>query len=220
MSCLSEREGSVTLVKPRGVCKRGLLSVGLVVVLASVAWAERLVVDNFDDGAVPNLLGGDYGAWNRYPDDDTQGCQTAAVPSDAAGTTGSALRLTYDVDSPNAAYCGFWSKLPGLDLRSSQRLVLSLRGDAAAGFTTQLKVELKHEALSPEGEPDAGAMRYATGQHLLKGVTGVWQSFAIPLDAMTGLSDRSRVVELVILVDDMTSTKKTGTLYLDDIAFE
>lgn len=201
-------------------CASGLLTVVLMGCAVSSAWAERLVVDDFDDGSLPNLLGMDYGAWNRYPADDTQGCQTATVPSDAAGTTGSALRLTYDVDSPNAAYCGFWSKLPGLDLRSYQRLVLSLRGDAAAGFTTQLKVELKHEGLSPEGEPDAGAMRYATGQHLLTGVTGAWQSFIIPLDAMSGLSDRSHVVELVILVDDMTSTKTTGTLYLDDIAFE
>lgn len=202
------------------VCTTGLLALVVMGHFVSPAWAERLVVDDFDDGSLPNLLGLDYGAWNRYPDDDTQGCHGSVVASDATSGTGLALRLQYDVDSPNPAYCGFWSTLPALDLRPYRQLVLSLKGDDATGYTTQVKIELKHEQVNAEGEAEAGILTFGTGRYLLKGVTAAWQPFVIPLDAFEGFTDRSRVTELVILFDDMTSTKKVGTLYVDEIAFE
>lgn len=196
------------------------VTAGFLIGLGAVGAAERLVIDHFDDGALPNALGGDYGTWNRYPEDVLQGCQERVDAVNALGGKGYALRIDYDVDSPHPAYCGFWSRLPHLDLRLHQRLTLSLKGDATAGYTTQVKVELKGERLEPS--PDGGEPQTVqeVGQYLLTGITDQWQPFPIPLEAFEGLSDRSRLTELVMLFDDMTSTKKTGVLYLDEIAFE
>ena len=77
---------------------------------------NELVVADFDTGDKPNNIGGDFGAWDKDPNDDTQGTQLTFEPDDALGDqAGYAIRLDYDVDSPNPAYNGFWMKLNGED---------------------------------------------------------------------------------------------------------
>ena len=182
------------------------LSLGLAIGAASVCLASTLVVNDFESGAESNALGGDYGAWNRFPDDHTQNCTTRLVEGGAFNQSAHALRVDYDVDSPNPAFNGFWTKLKELDLRPYQQVSFAIKGDAAAGYTTQVKVELKN------GQE--------IGRYLLKGVTDQWQRVSIPLAQFDGIHDLSRVTEFVMVFDDMTSTTKTGAVYLDDIAFE
>ena len=205
--------------------KTCLIGIGFVMGAANVGWSETLVVSNFDDGSDHNALGGDFGAWNRYPEDTSQGCVTHLDEANGYGGTGTALRIDYDVDSPNPAFCGFWTSLHGIDLRPYHQLVLYVKGDVAKGYTTQIKLELK-----PVQPPPDTSQEPATGQepeaeqvrprYLLKRITDQWQRFVIPLESFEGLRDRSSMKELVIIFDDMNSTKKTGTLYLDEIAFE
>ena len=190
---------------------------GVLVVCASLAgfagvgWAVEstgsLLVDDFDRGEKPNALGGDFGAWDKDPSDPTQKCTNAFDKEHAYGGVGYALRLDYDVDSPNPAYNGFWMKLQKTDVTSYKKLTLYVRGDQAKGFTNQIKLELKNS-------------KKEVGRYLLKGLTEQWQKVTIPLSQFVGITDWKGMDEFVVVFDDITSTKKAGTIYLDEIAFE
>lgn len=186
----------------RAVLLAGIVALGL----AQTASAEMLLLDNFNKGEKPNALGGDYGAWNKDENDPTQWCVNSFDKTNAYGGAGYALKLDYDVDSPNPAYNGFWSKLQGADVRAYKKLNLYVKGDAARGFTSQIKLELKNEK--------------ETGRYLLTGITDQWQKFSIPLTEFKNLTDLSKLTEFVIVFDDITSNKKVGTIYIDEITFE
>jgi len=163
-------------------------------------------VDDFNRGEKPNALGGDYGAWNKDESDPTQKCVNSYDKANAYGGVGYALRLDYDVDSPNPAYNGFWMKLQNANLTGYKNLVLYVKGDPTRGYTTQIKLELKNGK--------------EVGKYTLKSITDQWQGFSIPLKDFVGLTDLSALTEFVVVFDDLTSTKKVGTIYLDEISFE
>jgi len=185
---------------------RGLSGLLLVVGMATASWADVVLVDDFDDGKKPNVLGGDLGAWNKDPADPTQYCRDSFDQANAIGGFGYSLRLDYDVDSPNPAYNGFWTKLQNLDLRPYKALSFYIKGDARKGYTDQIKVELKNDK--------------ERGTYVVKGITEQWQKVSVPLAEFDGLSDWSKMTELVIVFDDITATRKIGTLYFDEIMFE
>ena len=176
-------------------------------VSASRSWAQGLVLDTFNAGSKPNALGGDFGSWNVDPQDRTQYTRDSFNQPNALGGSGYCLRLDYDVDSPNPAYNGFWSKLNRVDLRSYQALTFYVKGDSHRGFTRTFRIELKNV----HGE---------TGRTLVQGVTNQWQAVRVPLGAFAGLTDWRRMTEFVIVFDDLTTEPKTGTLYLDELVFE
>jgi len=185
----------------------GLLLAGSLLVAATgAASAATLLVDDFNRGEKPNALGGDYGAWNKDESDPTQKCMNSFDKSNAYGGAGYALKLDYDVDSPNPAYNGFWMKLQGTNVNGYKNLVLYVKGDPSRGYTPQIKLELKNGS--------------EVGKYLLKGITDDWQQVSIPLKEFAGLSDLSDLTEFVVVFDDLTSTKKVGTIYLDEISFE
>lgn len=166
-----------------------------------------LFIDDFNDGEKPNLIGGNYGGWNRDPLDETQGCiEEFSLENHGVGS-GISVKLTYDVESPNPAFNGFWMRLNELDVSQYRELVFHLKGDKQAGFTTRLKVELKNNV---RGER-AGV--------IVDGITENWTRFRIPLNQFLQISDWTRVSELVIVFDDELATKKTGAIYLDDVYF-
>ena len=179
---------------------------GLLVAATSAASAATLLVDDFNRGEKPNALGGDYGAWNKDESDPTQKCTNSFDKPNAYGGAGYALKLDYDVDSPNPAYNGFWMKLQGTNVTGYKSLVLYVKGDAGRGYTSQIKLELKNGS--------------EVGKYILKGLTDDWQQVSIPLKEFAGLSDLSGLTEFVVVFDDLTSTKKVGTIYLDEISFE
>ena len=178
----------------------------LLVGFAGSVWASTLLVDDFDRGEKPNALGGDFGSWDKDPSDPTQKCMISFDKTNAFGGVGYSLKLDYDVDSPNPAYNGFWMKLQGQDVSAYRKLVLYVKGDASRGFTPQIKLELKNGK--------------EVGRYLLKGITDQWQQFTVPLKDFAGVSEWKGMTEFVVVFDDITSTKKVGTIYLDEISFE
>ena len=165
---------------------------------------EALMVADFDAGVAPNNLGGAYGAWDKDPNDDTQSCKEAYSAPGRDGI-GQCLKITYDVDSPNPAYNGFWMKLEGLDLRSYSKLIFWVKGDSKAGFTSRFKVELKNaKEVSP---------------YYISNIGDDWQMIEIPLAAFAKVTDWSKTQELVIVLEDNQVTEKTGVIYVDDIQF-
>jgi len=174
---------------------------------APAAGGKEIIVADFNTGDKPNNLGGDFGSWDKDPNDDTQGCQLSFVEDDALGDkTGYACRLDYDVDSKNPAYNGFWMKLNGLDASAYNTLTFYVKGDAQKGFTKRVKLELKDKNNKPSA-------------YILSGITDKWQKVSIPLSKFRRIDDWKSMNEFVIVFDDINSNPKTGGILVDEIAF-
>jgi len=167
---------------------------------------DELVILDFDTGDKPNNLGGDFGAWDKDPNDETQWCEISfEYGDDAKGLEdGYSLRLSYDVDSPNPAYNGFWTKLEGEDFSGYNTLNLYIKGDAEKGFTKRLKVELKDYQ--------------KTAAYIISGITDSWQKFSIPFEKFRAISDWSSMNEFVVVFDDINSNPKSGSILIDDVS--
>lgn len=169
--------------------------------------ADVLLIDDFNDGEKPNCIGGNYGGWNRDPLDETQGCAEEFSLENHGVGNGVSVKLTYDVDSPNPAFNGFWMKLNEIDLSSYKELVFHVKGDRTLGFTTRIKVELKNSIVGERGAV------------LIDGITEDWTRFRVPLKQFFTINDWTKMSEFVIVFDDEMATKKSGAIYIDDIYF-
>ena len=174
--------------------------------LLALAGSAQLMVADFNSGAKPNNVGGDFGCWIKDPNDPMQGCVEAFDAKDRYGGKGYALRLIYSVASKNPAYGGLWMRLQNLDASRFDALAFRVRGDAGMGYTKTFKVELK-DALDQ------------SSHHYVTSVTDQWQDVVIPLSAFEGMANVHKLKELVIVFEDTTATAKQGVIYLDDIRF-
>ncbi len=188
-----------------------LIAFGLVVAQPAMAAeknANALVIADFDTGDKPNNIGGDFGAWDKDPNDDTQGTQLSFEPDDALGDpAGYSVKLTYDVDSPNPAYNGMWMKLNGENATSYNTLTFYVKGAKDSGFTKRLKVEMKD--MSNKSSP-----------YIVSNITDQWQKVSVPFEKFRRITDWSSMNEFVVVFDDINSSPKQGTVYVDNIAFE
>ncbi len=172
----------------------------------AMAATNELVIADFNTGEKPNNLGGDFGAWNKDPDDTTQKTEMKFESDDALGdTAGYSIRLDYDVDSPNPAYNGFWMKLKGIDATPYNTLTFYMKGDPKVGFTKRVKIELKDASNKPSA-------------YVVANLTDKWQKFAIPFEKFRRIQDWKTMNEFVVVFDDLTSNPKTGAIYIDQIA--
>ncbi len=173
----------------------------------ALAADNELVIADFDTGDKPNNIGGDFGAWDKDPNDETQGAQINFEDTDALGDEyGYALRINYDVDSPNPAYNGFWMKLNAQDATKYNAVSFFIKGDQEAGFTPRIKVELKDKSNQPS-------------PYLLSGVTNEWQKVTIPFDKFRKITDWSALNEFVLVFDDINSNPKQGAIFVDQVTF-
>jgi len=182
-----------------------ILVVSMAFVVAGSGNAAILKVADFDSGSKPNNLGGDFGAWNRDETDLTQMCADSFSSEVKYGDKGYSLKLAYDVDSPNPAYNGFWTRLQNQNLSDYKELVFFVKGDEEKGFTPRFKVELKNPT--------------QVGSFLVTGVTSEWQKMVIPFQKFKAITDWSQMTEFVVVFDDLTSNPKEGVIYIDDIYF-
>ncbi len=183
------------------VCVITLLTV---VILPLSASAETVLAD-FNSGSSPNNVGGGLGAWDKDPQDSTQTCRESFDSMVKNGNSGCSLKLDYDVDSPNAAFNGFWMKLNNMNLSQYQTLNLWVKGDQSRGYTERFKIELK----TPDG----------VGKYYITGINSDWQKISIPLSGF-GLGSLASCTELVVVFEDQVATDKDGTIYIDDISVE
>ena len=117
---------------------------------AAASGGEALVVADFNSGDKPNNIGGDFGSWDKDPNDETQSSQMAFEGEDALGEpAGYSVRMDYDVDSPNPAYNGLWMKLNNLDATTYNTVNFYLKGAADKPFTKRIKIELKDSTMKP-----------------------------------------------------------------------
>lgn len=168
----------------------------------------QLVIADFDTGDKPNNLGGDFGAWNKDPEDATQSCNMSFETDDALkDPAGYALKLDYDVDSPNPAYNGVWMKLDGQNATGFNTLSFYARGEGLNNFTKRIKLELKDSASN-------------SSPYVVSGITESWQKIEVPFERFKKIKDWSALSEFVVVFDDMNSDPKQGTILIDQVAFE
>jgi len=167
---------------------------------------DILMVDDFDDGAKPNNLGGDLGAWDRDPADDTQTCREYFTSEVKCGDKGYSIKIDYDVDSPSPAFNGYWTKLQGIDVSPYKDFVFYVKGDEKDGFTTQFKIELKND-------------KKEVGKYYVKGVTTEWQKVIVPLNNFVGITDFTNMTEFVVVFEDRIATDRDGAIYIDNLQF-
>ena len=181
-----------------------LMVVGVGIATCAAA-ANELVVADFDTGDKPNNIGGDFGGWDKDPNDESQGTQMSFDTDDSQGdASGYSIRLDYDVDSPNPAYNGFWMKLNGEDATAYNTLDFYVKGDAKLGYTKRFKIELKDMTNKPSA-------------YIVSGVTDQWQKISIPFEKFRRIENWNALNEFVIVFDDINSTPKTGGILIDHI---
>ena len=169
--------------------------------------ANELVIADFDTGDKPNNIGGDFGGWDKDPNDESQGCQMSFDTDDSQGdASGYAIRLDYDVDSPNPAYNGFWMKLNGEDATAYNTLNFYVKGDAKAGYTKRFKIELKDMTNKPSA-------------YIVSGVTDQWQKISIPFEKFRRIENWNSLNEIVFVFDDINSNPKKGSILIDQVTF-
>lgn len=166
---------------------------------------NELVIADFDTGDKPSNIGGDFGGWDKDPNDETQSAQMSFESDDALGDpAGYSIRLDYDVDSPNPAYNGFWMKLNGQNAADYNTLNFYMKGDPTAGFSKRVKIELKDMSNKPS-------------PYIATGLTDQWQKFSIPFEKFKRIQDWSALNEFVVVFDDVNSNPKKGTVFLDHV---
>ena len=168
--------------------------------------ATELMVADFNSGAKPNNLGGDFGSWIKDPSDAMQGCIESFDRANRFGSSGFALRLIYSVESKKPAFGGLWMRLQNLDAAKFDSLAFRVRGDPKMGFTTVFKIELKDSM-------DNSSHFY------VRGVTDQWQDLVIPLKDFEGITNFRSLKEFVIVFEDTSATSKRGVIYIDDVRF-
>ena len=184
-----------------------LMVAGFGVAAYAASASNELVIADFDTGDKPNNIGGDFGAWDKDPNDETQGTQMSFDTDDSQGdASGYSCRLDYDVDSPNPAYNGFWMKLNGEDATAYNTLNFYVKGDAKLGYTKRFKIELKDMTNKPSA-------------YIVSGVTDKWQKISIPFEKFRRIENWNSLNELVFVFDDINSSPKTGGILLDQITF-
>ena len=166
--------------------------------------ATELMVADFNSGAKPDNLGGDFGCWIKDPNDPMQGCIESFDQANRFGSSGYALRLIYSVELKKPAFGGLWMRLRNLDSSTFDSFAFRVKGDARMGFTTVFKVELKDSV----GQASS---------YYVRGVTDQWQNVVVPLNDFKGMANFRSLDQFVIVFEDTTATAKRGVIYVDDV---
>ena len=172
---------------------------------SSTPGKSPILVDDFENPhAKTNLLGGEYLTWTRDSNDPTFSIAISnQVMEKNHREKNRCLKIDYDVDSPNpAAFGGFHIFLLGTD------------GSGCDGITFWAKGTPDNIKFELHGPGGVGVTR-------IKGIKpDKWTKITVPFYQFGGMiSNWSNLDRITLVFEDSTSVPKTGTLYLDDIAF-
>jgi len=188
----------------------GVIVVGVAAALAALAvrhlrpafnaWAEsRLkVIEDFNDGEEPNLIGGESFTQTFA------GARVVAAPRRVQGPGDGALSLALDYDLPRQASFAWGTGLNELDISAARALRFWVKTEPA-----------RHPALLVEMIDTSGAKSRQVAVRL-RG-SNAWQRVVIPASAFSG-ADMNRLGRLVLRAT-AGDTPLKGTLYVDDLTF-
>lgn len=176
--------------------------------------SDKLIISDFNKSSLINNLNGQFGTWERDPQDNAQWTNISPDDTVRYGDSGSSLKVAYSVNSPKNAVNGFWTELELVDASPYDHFEFWVKGDEEKGYTTLFKVEFKKPETDSQGREET-----ITASYVVKGVTGQWQKISIPLNVMNGILDWRDIKEFTVTFEKKRVDKKEGTLYFDDFAF-
>ncbi|MBU1076451.1 MAG: hypothetical protein KKH98_04120 [Spirochaetes bacterium] len=166
-----------------------------------------LVLMDFNYREPVTKYGGMWGIFDFNPHDRNAFCRSSFAKDKDLHKKGYYLKVTYDVDSPQAAFNGVWIKLNGIDLSKFSAISMKVRGDSEKGFTDFFKIELKDKTSKIE--------------YYVEDITDQWKEFILPFEEFEGTVediDWKNMIEFIPCVfEDWRFKQKTGRLYIDDI---
>ena len=128
------------------------------------------------------------------------------------GGTAAGRCISNTTSPPARPAIGWRISLPDLDASAYDHLELWIRGDEAAGFAQELKMEFKQ----PLPNTPPGLLRQ--GSTVVAGITSDWQRFRVPLNRMNGIDDWRHLRQFGIVLQPRRSPVRAGAYWLDDIA--
>ena len=177
----------------------------LSITTTSSIFSDKLMISDFNFADKINDLDGIYDSWTKDPADPTMGCSITFSDKHRQGEKGYSLRVDYDVDSPNEAFCGVWMRLEGIDLANYKTLEFDIKGDAELGFTHQLNLEIK----GPK----------QVSKVVISGIKSEWKHIVLPFNRFKGITDWTKMQELVFVFVDKTCDIKKGRLNVENMYF-
>lgn len=95
------------------------------------------------------------------------------------------------------------SEADELDISQYRYVAFAIRGvDGSPGFTNRIVLELRN--------------RNEVSRVIVNGITNTWNEFKIPISQFTGITNRSEMTEIILLVDAQTASAPNGVLLIDD----
>jgi hypothetical protein len=159
--------------------------------------ALPLVIADFDRCKGVTNRGGQMGTAYDPESDDT--IVVSYVQEEGRGCIAG---LEYDM----VGWSGFWIRLGDADLSPYSQLVFDIKGDSQENVSEWIKIELKR----------SGGQEVST--LYTSGVTTDWQTTSVNLRGFEGSLSSFTDMEELIFVFEANGSRKTGMIYLDNIA--
>jgi hypothetical protein len=157
------------------------------------------VITNFDSCGEPTKRGREMGtAYDPKSGDTIVGSYVQEAER------GCISRLEYDM----VFWSGFWIRLGEADLSPYSQLVFDIKGDSQENAPGRIKIELKRA-----GEQEVSIL-YTSG------VTTDWQTMRVSLGDFAGSLSSFTDIEELVFVFEANGSRKTGVIYLDNIALQ
>ena len=134
----------------------------------------------------------------------------ALAPVGSEGS-GKCLHVRYGFASPDTEEVGVRIDLGAVDASRYDHLVISVRGDAAAGFDTSMKVGFRRRKAG-----HARLFEDATG--IVIGIRDEWHRFYVPLNRIPGIRDWSKTEAFFIALERARSGTGSGGWCIDDVS--
>lgn len=186
------------------------LALFLLCIVGPAFATEPLILHDFEQLASPTP-GVTMSSWTTDPDQPA-GQIRYRLETVQRGDSQRALYLQYRFQPGATEAIGWQLSLPDLDASAYDHLELWIRGDAHAGFAEALKLEFKQPLI---GGPSSLLRQ---GSTVIKGITGDWQRFQVPLRWMNGIEDWTHLRQLALVLQPRRSLVTQGAYWLDDVA--
>jgi hypothetical protein len=196
----TKKQGGISMSKlsPKSIALLILTLCPLV--LFAEADREKLVIADFEEGEAIGL----FSVSSRNPMDEDQWIKMNWEHDDALGKpNGKSLRLDYDVDSSESAKATFWFRLENQDLSPYDTLHLYLKGSEGSRGNVTLQFV--------DGN-------YRTSPYVIGRIEERWKEFRVPFKRFTRITDWSTMREFDIVIDDINTIPKEGSLWVDEIS--
>ena len=173
---------------------------------------KKYLIDDYEDGNLVNVLGGNSGVWNSELDNSESYCIAKVVDVLGPEMSTKSLELSYDVETRENVQNGYWMELNGVNLQKYDTLEFFVRDSDNTQEKISFKIEIKRYLDNSDSE-------MLVASYIVENITHKWQRVSIPLSKFNAISNWDKIEQLIFIFMSDLSEKKKGSLYIDGIQF-